>query len=717
MLGFSAARRAACWLFILVNLAGGARAQTTWNDSATMALVNRAIVRRAQQLADTGLVDYRATAHGYVNFLAQVGVGFPTPPKLVKADELELEVYWHAPNQSKQRIIGRRDTLLLPTDIAYHRDHLGIVQNNFANLIRVGEGDEVRDVPHPLSTAAYPAYDFALTDSFSIGSGAQRIQVYEVKVRPKDDRLPRIIGAVYLDRANADVVRMNLSFTRAAFLDEALEELSIVLENRLVAGRFWLPSTQRVEIKRRGEWLDYPILGIIRGRWEVGDYHFNLGLAPSIFVGPEIIQVPRDQLRAYKWTGNILDSLPPDVRAVSDPDIQRVQAEARALVQQRAIERSRAPRLSARNVSDFARYDRVEGFAFGAGAAKALGNGFNANVRARYGVEDKVGKGAITLSWVRPSGSGLRLFGSRDFRDVGDVAERSTAINSLAAQEWASDYTDPFLVRAVGGGADYVTGGGMRARFTGSYEWQSPVSVHARAVSGSFIPTIDALNIRVRRLAIEIDRPPMLSFFGTEVTAHVEARGSKVVGDDIFGPHGALRLAAQANIERPIGRFRLATATTIAGVQVYTDNYVPNYDQEFVYLGGPVSAPGYAFHSIVTTGAITEHVEWRMPAPFIPFSLGRFGRVPAQGTFAMYGHGVLANNFRNIDFPPPGMPPANPPPPPPRVFKSTQGFYPSVGAAYFLPFDLVRIDVARGLARGGRWTFNIDISREFWPIL
>ena len=57
--------------------------------------------------------------------------GFPTPPKIVKADELELEVYWHAPNLSKQRIVGRRDTLLLPTDIAYHRDHLGIVQNNF----------------------------------------------------------------------------------------------------------------------------------------------------------------------------------------------------------------------------------------------------------------------------------------------------------------------------------------------------------------------------------------------------------------------------------------------------------------------------------------------------------------------------------------------------------------------------------------------------------
>ena len=162
---------------MFVGVASAARGQT-WNDSVTRALVDRAVARRALQLADTGLVDYRATAHGYVTFLAQLGEGFPTPPKIVKADELELEVYWHAPNQSKQRIIGRRDTLLLPTDIAYHRDHLGIVQGNFASLIRIGEGDEVRDVPHPLSAAGIPLYDFALTDSFAIGAGAQRIRVY-----------------------------------------------------------------------------------------------------------------------------------------------------------------------------------------------------------------------------------------------------------------------------------------------------------------------------------------------------------------------------------------------------------------------------------------------------------------------------------------------------------------------------------------------------------
>src|SRR4249919_3237823 len=174
----------------IVALAPRAAGAQQWNDPRTRALVERATARRAQQLADTGLRDYKAVAHGYVTFLAQVGEGLAEPPKVVKADELVNVVYWRAPNLSKQVILGRRDTLLLPTDIAYHRDHLGIVQNNFPAIIRLGEGDEVRDVPHPLSAAGQRAYDFFLADSFAIGSGAQRIHVYELKVRPKDDSQP-----------------------------------------------------------------------------------------------------------------------------------------------------------------------------------------------------------------------------------------------------------------------------------------------------------------------------------------------------------------------------------------------------------------------------------------------------------------------------------------------------------------------------------------------
>ena len=713
---------------ILVGLPRQAAAQT-WNDARTLALVEGATRRRAEQLADTGLTDYRATAHGYVTFLAQLGEGFLTPPKIIKADELELQVYWHAPNLSKQIIVGRRDTLLFPTDIAYHRDHLGIVQNNFPDIIRIGEGDEVRDVPHPLSAVGLRLYDFALADSFAIGSATQRIRVYEVKVRPKDDRQARVAGAVYIDPAGGQVVRMNFSFTRAALLDQSLEDLSVVLENRLVGGRFWLPSRQEIEIRRTGTWLDYPVRGIIRGRWEIGEYRFNTAANITTFVGPEIVQLPAPELQRYPWTGAVLDSLPPDVRAVTDEEVKRVQAEARELVRAQSLARAQHATLSARNLSDFARYDRVEGLAVGDGVSKQFGGGLSTTLRARYGVDDHDATGTISFDWQQSSGFRTRVFGLRDFRDVGDEPERSHVINSLAAQEFGSDYTDPYLVRGGGLALDFPLVAGLSPKFVASYETQSSLSVHARPVTNAFVAPTQILPLRATRLSLGVERPPSLWLFGTELSGHAEARATlpRRIPDTVEDPArlGTVRLSLFADIERPVGRTRFVSQTLAAGASDFrseptavavasagfTSTVLPNaLPQEDVYFGGPVTAPGYDYHSLSSSAGFAEHLEWRVPAPFVPFSLGRFGRVPAQGSFAPYVHlaGLGDSNtcragafmVVGIDCP-----------------LVRGGLFPSIGAAYLLPFDLLRIDVARGLGRGGRWTFNIDVSREFWSIL
>ena len=707
---------AACWLLIVASIggAGSTAGAQVWNDPRSLELARGATQRRAEQLADTGLTDYRANAHGYVTFLAQLGEGFRTPPKVIKADELELEVYWRTPNLSKQRIVGRRDTLLLPTDIAYHRDHLGIVQNNFPDIIRLGEGDEVRDVPHPLSPRGLADYDFALTDSFSIGAASQRIRVYELKVRPKDDRQPRVVGAVYVDASGGQVVRMNFGFTRAAFLDEALEQLTVVLENRLVSGRFWLPSEQRIEIERTGSWMNYPVRGIIRGRWEIGDYRINTSVTPAIFTGPEIVQASPAELKSHKWTGQVLDSLPPDVRAVTEPDIQRVQTEVRALVRSQALARAQKATLAARNVSDIVRVNRVEGLAVGSGLSKALGGGVSADVRARYGVDDRLMKGAVSVSAARGTGASARIFASRDLRDVGDAAERSTAVNSLSSQEFGSDDTDPYLARAVGLRVDLAPMAGFSPRFTGSYEWQSSVAVRAHPVTGSYEPTIAINDFHASRWVVEATRPPQLWLAGTELAVHAEVRARVPYQPALAGTPAegrTLRAALSTSVERPIGESRLVTSMSAAGVVARASAVLPS--QELVFVGGPTSAPGYAYHSFASTFGATAHVEWRTPAPFVPFSLGRFGRVPSRGAFAPYVHAVV------IGAPVAGCA---------RGGLATvaalsacssaeAGVYPSLGAAYLLPFDLVRIDVARGLARGGRWTFSVDVSREFWSIL
>jgi hypothetical protein len=685
---------AACGL--VVALARSANAQQ-WNDARSRALVERATARRAQQLADTGLRDYKAVAHGYVTFLAQVGdEGLAEPPKVVKADELVNEVYWRAPNLSKQRILGRRDTLLLPTDIAYHRDHLGIVQNNFPAIIRLGEGDEVRDVPHPLSPTGLGAYDFAITDSLPLNLPGRTIVLYEVKVRPKDDRQPRIIGAVYIDRDDAQVVRMAFNFTRAAFLDAALEDLFVIIENSLVNGRFWLPRQQQIEIRRGGTWLDYPIRGIIRGRWVIGDYAVNTGFSPAIFAGPEIVLAPRAERDTLHFGGRILDSLPPDVRVVTDAEVRRVQEEARALVRAQALRRPQSVTLSALGVSDFARFDRAEGLAVGGGIASRFGRGFGLELRGRYGIDDREGKGSGAVSWRSPRW-GARLFGQRDFRDAGDVQERSRLVNSIAAQEFGSDATDPYGVQAVGLGLEAVGVKGFRLELDGSLERQRPLAVRARPATGRFMPALPATPLRAVRVSLTAERPTALSVLGTELRLRGELRATRISTDDASFPVPTStvgRAFASLSIERPYESGRLVLVT--AGGAVGASGPIPA--QEWLYFGGPVSAPGYEFHELASVAGVTQRVEWRTAVPAPAFSLGRFGRAPGRATLAPFVQATFARRAVATD-----------------VLHPT-GVYPSAGVALQPFFDLLRFELARGL-RHGVWTFNVDLSRDFWDIL
>ena len=685
---------AACGM-LLWALAPAAAGAQNWNDPRSRDLVERATARRVQQLADTGLKDYRALAHGYVTFLAQVGEGLAEPPKIVKADELMDEVYWLAPNLSKQRILGRRDTLLLPTDIAYHRDHLGIVQNNFPAIIRLGDGDEVVDVPHPLSQAGLATYDFAITDSLNIQYPGRTIHVFEVKVRPKNDRAPRIVGALYVDMADAQVVRMAFNFTRAAFRDDALDDLFVVIENSLVAGRFWLPHRQEIEIRRGGTWLDYPIRGIIRGRWEIGDYTVNVGLRPSFFGGDEIVVAPKSASDTFHFGGRILDSLPSDVRAVTDADIRRVQEEARSLVRAQALRRPQSVLLAASGISDFVKFDRAEGLALGAGLASRFGGGFGAQARARYGLDDRQGKGMASIGWQSPDW-GFRLFAMRDYREAGDLAERSGALNSLAAQEFGSDASNPYLAQGGGIGIDANDLFGVRFRLDASIERQRRLSIRAVPAQGTFDPLVAATALRSDRVSLSGDRPTALWYLGTELRANGELRFSHTTPDDIALASNAnvIRGSLTLNIERPVGDDRLAIL--ISGGAVGASGERP--PQEMIYFGGPVSSPGYAFHELVGKAGVTSRIEWRTHVPAPAIALGRFGRIPGVATLAPFVQATALDRAISADV-------AHP-----------NGVYPAVGVALQPLLDLLRLQVARGL-RNGRWTFNMDVSREFWSIL
>jgi hypothetical protein len=713
--------RSRCALWISIVLAAAARPEAgaqSWNSSRALALVRQATDRRVQQLADSGLLDYRATAHGYLTFLAQLGEGLRTPPRVVKADELALEVYWRAPNLSKQRIVGRRDTTLLPTDIAYHRDHLGIVQNNFPAIIRIGEGDEVRDVPHPLSEDGLREYQFALTDSLRITIPGRVIDVYELRVRPVDDRKPRIAGAVYIERSGAQVVRMAFGFTRAAYLDKQLEDVFVVIENGLVGTRFWLPRKQEVEIRRTLTWLDYPVRGIIRGRWEIGDYTLNVDSPPATFVGPEIVEAPQAVIRGHIWPpGRLVDSLPPESRLPTPTEIRRVQDEARALVRQQAVAGHRGA-LSARGASDFLRFDRNSGVSPGAGLSARLGGGFQVSARGRYGLADHAGRGAVELGWRDPFGAGLTAYIADEARDAGDTAERSPLANSLAAQEFGSDFTDRFSVRAHGIAGTMLLG---TARWTldAALENHSPLAVRALPFSGVFRPALEASPSDVFAASLRVDQTSRTGPLGIEWRGNVELRVSSAsLGIAVTclggvpvtcGAKSRVRRAAmKVDMERQVGGARLVLQFFGAGVSA--DRFL--LAQDLVFIGGPTSAPGFDFHELVGDRGFSQQVEAQLPVPFLSLGLGRFGRAPARAFLAPHWTGVLVHQVPSTTFIVRGF---TPPAPDPLRLRST-GRYHSAGIGMIGFFDLIRLDVSHELP-SGHLIFSADITRPFWPIL
>lgn len=670
-----------------------ARAQQ-WNDPRTLSLVDLAIARRAAQLADTGLVSYRATAHGYLTFLAQMGEGYEDPPKVIRTDELAVEVYWRAPNQSKQRIVGRRDTLLLPTDISYHRDHLAIIQNNFPGIIRLGDGDEVRDVPHPLSAAGRAAYEFAITDSLTMRTNQRSYEVIEVKVRPVNDRLARAVGALYLDRSNGVVVRMAFSFTREALKDPQLEDVSVILENGLVDGQFWLPRRQEIEIRRTGSWMDFPVRGVIRGRWEICCVEVNDSTPVATFRGEEIVQSPPAELKAYKFPDGILTHLPADVKLAENDDVRRVQDEARELVRAQSLERTQRTVPSARSVSDVLRMNRVEGIAVGSGLTRSFGKGVFATVRGRYGFSDYAVKHNVTLGVQQPSGAGISLSAYDDYRDAGEEPEVSGVRNSIAAQEFGSDLTDLYRVRGFALAADLGWAFGQRWRLTVARERETGLAVHATPATGKFTMPVLVRQLDAGRITLDVTRASGPGWFGMTFRRTLSLTAKQVSPLPVASrpTFWMGRASLIMNAERAFGDDRLVLHTTAAAV---SGGVTPIQSQ--LYLGGPVTGPGFDFHSLVTNAGVSQRVEWRHRVASFPMSLGRFGSSRTSVSLAPYVQGIWIDRTTGGSV-------------------KAGGFYPAVGVGAISFFDLFRVDVARGL-RGGRWTFGLDIARDIWGIL
>jgi hypothetical protein len=651
-----------------------------WNNDRARALIERAIARRATDPA-RGLQDFHARAHGFVFFLAQLGdEGLEEPPQLVKSDQLELEVYWKAPGRSKQRIIGWRDRTDLPTDIQYHRDHLGIVQNGFADLIRLGEGDEVRDVPHPLAPDGPSLYDFAVADSLTLYLPQRTVRVHEILFRPREPVLPRIVGSLYLDADGGELVQLRFSFTRAAYLDQSLEDIAIVLENALWQGTYWLPHRQEIEIRRRATWLDVPARGIIRGRWTIDAYEFDTGLADGLFAGQEIVAAPaaRD---SFPWAEPLDRAIVDAVGPQRSLRLTEVRRQVAGLMGRGPVTGLRASGLSVTSFSQLLHVNRVEGLTPGLGVLWRPGGGPLAfRGFASFGFSDERLKGGLRAEY-RAGRAVLALTAERAVRDVGDRPVISRALNSFLSQELGKDYGDY-------AGLDLTEASlalpGVDVRI-GVHRTRS-LPVTASPASGSY-----RLN-------------PALGS-GDWLVGAVEGR----VRTGATGRASAgARFTAEGGLQSGVTWLRLSGSGGLAvptragelGLEAWGGWASPELPawRSFV-LGGRGTLEGEPFRAYGGRAAAWARVEWRFPVPFPAVPLGRFASTGRQLVAAPFVAAGWAAE------PIPGMP-----------WGGSDGVRPVLGLTVEAFHRLLRVDLGWAV-RAREVGVTVDVRRALWPIL
>jgi hypothetical protein len=596
-------------------------------------------------------------------------------------------VYWRAPGASKQRIIGRRDRAELPTDIVYHQDHLGIIQNAFGRSIRLGNGDEVLDVPHPLSPGGPLRYDYATGDTITVALPGHEVRVVELKFRPKDFSTPRIVGTAYVDATTADLVRLAFNFTPAAYRDPELEDVSIVLDNALYDGRWWLPQHQEIEIRRRATLIDIPARGIIRGRWDVDQYVFNTGLPDSLFTGPEIVAAPQAVRDTFPWQTSLDLAIQDVAEPVRQNDLAEVRAQVARIAGRHVLSGLRPGGLATRGVSDLVHANRVEGLVLGMGGVwRPRGAGIRGRGRASYGFADRTVDGALTATW---SLGGMAVEGSayREVRDIGDWPIVAPLINSISAQELGNDYGD--YVRVTGGrlALRHSPPSGVEWEVAAARERPRGMTVRAAPATGQFRSNPDLGGPALSLVTLRLRRPSEGFAVRRDGYFDVALEGGRPDGGRAY-----LRLAGIGHLLLPVGATRV-----LVRVQGGIGSAALPRHRAFV-LGGRGTLLGEPFRAWGGRSEALAHVEWRFTTPFPSLSLGPVARTPGSLVVAPYlGAGWSGRAVASTPW------------------AATPGIRATSGLAVEW-LGVFRLEVGYGL-QSRETHVSFDVTRDFWSIL
>jgi hypothetical protein len=636
-------------------------------------IVREAVRERQNAFSDSTLSAFDAYAEGRVDFLADFG-DFGGEQN-VRTDRIALELNWTRERGSLQTLVGRRHVSWAPTRIHYHIDHLSLVMENFGQTIEVGEGDEVEDVLHPIAPGAPGYYQYRLIDSLTVMVGPHTSKVYRIQVRPACQDDPGVVGTLDMDFETLAIARMTTSFTPSSYVDPTVSSISLVLVNGWVERRWWLPVRQRVEVRRRLEWMDLPFSTTIRSSFDILEYDLDPEPHYALRGGHRVAALPGEQLERYAgWRRQ--DMRISALGASEDATrFERIRREVVNIAAGQYLGGTSTVRFFLPNVSSGIRYRRTEGLLLGGGVSWRPAGRTAVFGWVGYPFARAVPEATLVVRHDVASAT-LELEGFVErHTDVGPFTAASGIVSSFGAGFRGDDYLDPYFRDGVSASVTLPIGSWSA---TGGVAWEEQRSADLEAGPIGSVeprpvrPITDGTDLR---LDLELR-----SRLGTAASAAwTVALTSQLAGG---GDFGYTRWIASFEAAPPdpdaiwqweaAGAIALATGTTP--------------EQRLFLIGGRGTVPGYSFRpwggdqSAYTLVAVSREAA----SPWLRLRvLGAAGwsEVTTVSREAAERFGVTG----------------------------TARIKTSLGAGVALFWDLVRLDAARGLDDGEwEWMFSVN---------
>ncbi len=579
-----------------------------------------------------------------------------------------------------------RDESVLPNRMRYHLDHLTVVQDEFADRIHLGDGDEVQGVPHPAAPGSDSIYAFRLADSLALRlpSRPQPIQVYEVQYRPRDFDRPALIGSMFLDRDTGAIVRLSFTFTPVSYVDPRLEHIRISLDNGLWEGRFWLPNEQRLEIRRQLPQFDVSVSSVIAGTFRISDYVLNPPIPAAFFRGSPVVAMPPSARAAYDdYETGLMAGL--DEHGLQpDPDLERIESAVQEIVGRRVAGALPPLRPHVPSVSEAIRYNRAEEAFFGAGLAYRPAE--------RWELEGSLGYATGPGHVFGRTRLEAELLGARwtiagyanGTRDMSQTPGAPGALNTLSTIFGGMDHLDPY----------HVTGGSLQVSRPGALfhrvSFRLAVEDHATATMTAaggllgrdsvFRPVRSIAEGRFVEAGVAMERHPR---HAPGLGWHGHGEMTQGWGPDSRYNRSIVRLGARWAGRRTTLRGDVA----LGGVSADSGELPP---QRLFLLGGYGTLPGYAYRAFAGDS----------------YALARVELFRSLGTPLLTGHVMGAAGWTGLDTAPPAD----------WSVSDTDGVRTSIGAGLGLLWDMVRVEAWNGL-QDGDWQLLVAVHPDIGGVL